>query len=118
MEYVDPHHKRTDFEAESFASDVDGPNRRIAFVGRGQHESVALVERGSTIVAIVPEAECEFVLWKAQILEKQKWLTLDFEDNPLLRRILVHIDRLDAESVDAALRSLIGSRSLLYYRRQ
>ena len=118
MNYVDPHHKRTDFEATSFASVIDGADRRIAFVGRGQHESVSLVERGSTIVAIVPEAECEFVLWKAQILETQKWLTLDFEDNPLLRRILVHIDRLDSDSVDAALRSLIGFRSLLYYRRE
>ena len=116
MKYVDPHHKRTDFEAESFASDSEGTNRRIAFVGRGQHKSVALVERGETIVAIVPEAECEFVLWKAQILEKQKWLTLDFENNPLLSRILVHIDLIDSDSVDAALRSLIGSRSLLYYR--
>jgi hypothetical protein len=118
MEYVDSHHKRTDFEAEFFASEVDGTNRRIAFVGRGRHVSVTLVERGATVVAIVPEAECEFVLRKAQILEKQSWLTLDFEDNPLLRRILVHIDRLDADRVDAALRSLIGSRAVLYYRHE
>ena len=118
MEYVDPHHKRTEFEADSFASDTDGTKGRIAFVGRGHHKSVTLVERGSTIVAIVPEADGEFVLWKVQILEKQKWLTLDFEDNPSLRRILVHIDRLDADGVDAALRSLIGLHSLLYYRRE
>jgi hypothetical protein len=117
MEYVDSYHKRTDFVAESFSSDADGSDRRIAFVGHGQHKSVVLLERGSSIVAIVPEAECDFLLWKAQILEKQRWLTLDFEDNPLLRRILVHIDRIDADALDAALKSLIGKRSLLYYRR-
>ena len=117
MEYTDPHHKRTEFTAESFSSDVDGASRRIAFVGSGQHDSVVLLERGSTVVAIVPEEKGDFVLWKAQILEKSKWLALDFEDNPLLRRILVHIDRLDANRLDDALKSLIGSRSLLYYRR-
>jgi hypothetical protein len=116
MKYADPHHKRTDFEAESFASDSEGANHRIAFVGHGQHQSVELVERGEKIVAIIPETEYEFVLWKAQILEKQKWLTLDFENNPLLSRILVHIDLIDFDSVDAALRSLIGTRSLIYYR--
>lgn len=116
MEYVDPHHKRTDFTATSFSSDVDGALRRIAFVGSGQHASVVLLERDSTIVAVVPEAEYEFVLWKAQILKESKWLGLDFADNPQLRRILIHIDHLDADKLDDVLKSLIGSRSLLYYR--
>ena len=65
---------------------------------------------------MVPEAECEFVLWKVQILGKLKWLTLDFTESPLLRRILIHIDCLDADELDGALRMLIGERSLLYYR--
>ena len=116
MEYGDPHHKRTEFEADSCALEADVANRRVAFVGHGQHKSVTLVERGSNIVAIVPEADDVFVLWKAQILEKLKWLTLDFEENLLLGRILIHIDRLDVDSVDAALRSLIGSRSLHFNR--
>ena len=112
MEYGDQHHKRTEFEADSFATESEGTNRLIAFVGHGQHKSVTLVERGSNIVAIVPEADAEFVLCKAQILEKPKWLTLDFEENHLLGRILIHIDRIDVDSIDTALRSLIGSRSL------
>ena len=116
MEYLYPHHKRTDFTATSFSSDVDGARRRIAFVGSGQHASVVLLESDSTVVAGVPEAECEFVLWKVQILKKSKWLTLDLADNPQLRRILIHIDDLDTDKLDDALKSLIGSRSLLYYR--
>jgi len=116
MEYVDPHHKRTDFAADSFSSSANDTGRGIVFVGRGQHQSVVLREQGSTVVATVPEAECDFVLWKAQILEKSKWLTLDFEHNPLLSRILIHIDQLDAAQLDAAMRSLIGDRKLLYYR--
>jgi hypothetical protein len=56
------------------------------------------------------------VLWKVQILEKLKWLTLDFEDNPVLRRIVIHIDDLDTNELTAALKSLIGTRSLLYHR--
>jgi hypothetical protein len=116
MEYVDPHHKRTEFAADSFLSLADGAVRSIAFAGRGQHQSVVLREHGSTVVGIVPEAECEFVLWKAQILEKSKWLTLDFENNPLLRRILIHVDRLDLNELEAAMKSLIGTRALLFYR--
>ena len=117
MEYTDPYHKRTEFTADSFSSNTDGADRRIAFVGQGQHKSVVLRERGSTVVAVVPEAECEFVLWRAQILGKLRWLTLDFEENPRLRRIVIHIDRLDAHELDAALRLLIGARTLLYYPR-
>jgi hypothetical protein len=115
---VDPHHKRTDFSAESFSCDVDVANRRIAFVGSGKHDSVVLLERGSTVVAIIPEAKGDFVVSKVQILEKSKWLTLDFEENSLLRRILVYIDRLDADELDAALRLIIGARALLYFRRR
>lgn len=116
MEYVDPHHKRTEFTAESFSSELDGASPRIAFVGSGQHTSVVLLQRDSTVVAVVPETKCEFVLWKAQILVKLKWLILDFEDNSLLRRIVVHIDYLDAVTLEEALKSLIGTRSLLYIR--
>src|SRR5262245_32464837 len=118
MEYVDPHHKRTDFVADAFSSSGDVAGRCIAFVGHGQHKSVVLRERASTVVAAVPEAACDFVLSKAQILERSNWLTLDFEENPLLRRILIHIDRLSADELDSAMRSLIGTRSLLYYRRR
>jgi hypothetical protein len=118
MEYVDTQHKRAEFNAESFAFDSEGTNRRITFVGRGQGESVTLVERGSSLVALLSKAECELVLSKAQILEQQGWLTLDFEDNPVLRRLLIHIGRLNSNALDGALRSLIGVRSLLYFRRK
>ena len=60
--------------------------------------------------------ESEIVLWKAQILEKSKWLTLDLKDNPLLRRIVVHIDHLNVDELDADLKALIGMHSLLYFR--
>lgn len=116
MEYVDPHHKRTDFTADSFSLSGDHGSRRISFVGKGQHGSVVLFQRGTSVIAMVPEAENDFVLWKAQILP-DRWLTLDFEKNPLLSRILIHADRLDVDGLDAALRSLIGTRSVLYYRR-
>jgi hypothetical protein len=116
MEYVDPYHKRTGFVADSFSWSLEGGDRGIIFAGRGQHESVVLRERCSTVVTIVPEAGCEFVLRKVQILEQPKWLTLDFEHNPLLSRVLIHIDHLDANQLDTALRSLIGTRSLLFYR--
>jgi len=118
MEYIDPHHKRTDFNAESFSAGSDSASRRILFRGHGQHRSVVLLERGASIVATVPEAEGEFVLWKVQILEKPKWLTLDFEENPELRRILIHIDRLEINALDVALKALIGTHSLLYHRRR
>lgn len=117
MEYTDPYHKRTEFSADSFSCSGDGGSRTITFVGHGQH-AVVLREQDSTVVVVVPEAECHFVLWKAQILQKLKWLTLDFSGNPLLTRIVIHIDHLDAGELDAAMRALIASRSVLYYGRR
>lgn len=116
MEYVDPHHKRTEFTAESFSSEPEAASRRIVIAGHGQHQSVVLTERGPKIAATIRETSREFVLWKAQILGKLKWLTLDFDDNPELRRIVVHIDHLNANELAAALKSLIGARSLFYHR--
>jgi hypothetical protein len=116
MKYVDQHHKRTDFTADSFSSDAIGRERSVSFIGSGQHQSIILSERGSTIVAIVPEAGCEFVVRKVQMFEKLKWLTLDFENNLLLHRILIHIDFLEADELDLVLKSLIAERPLPYYR--
>ena len=117
MEYIDPHHKRSEFTAESFSSSVDNAVLRVVFTGHGQHQSVVLKEQGPNIVATVPEAECDFVLWKTQLMETPRWLTLDFEKNPLLSRIVIHIGDLNADDLDAALTALIGSRSLLYFKR-
>ena len=115
MEYSDPHHKRTHFTADSFSSEVDGVTRRVVFAGRGLHSSALLAQRGSSVVAIVPEMKVELVLWKAQVLERQKWLTLDFEANPMLSRILIHIDQLDPKTLACALREMIGPRKLLFH---
>lgn len=117
MDYVDPHHKRTDFTAESFSSSDNGAITSIAFVGHGRHESVVLQQRDTTLVATVPEAPNEFVLRKVQLLRKFRWLILDFEENQLLRRIVIYIDRLDAGALDTAVAALIGTRSLPYYNR-
>jgi hypothetical protein len=115
MEYSDPHHKRTHFTADSFSSEVDGVERCVVFTGHGLHGSVLLAERGPSVAAIVPELKSELVLWKIQVLERQKWLTLDFEANPLLSRILIHIDQLDPKALASALREVIGPRKLLFH---
>lgn len=115
MEYSDPHHKRTHFTAEAFSTTNDVEARRLSFEGHGLHKSVHLAERGASVVVTVPELEAELVLWKIQILERQKWLTLDFEANPLLSRILVHIDRVEPRALESAIREVVGSRKLLFH---
>ena len=116
MEYVDPHHKRTEFSADSFSFDSEGEDASMRFVGSGQHESITLRKRGTDVVAIVPEKESEFALTKVQILESLQWLTLDFRENPLLTRIVIQTNRLNLEHLDSAMRALIATRLPFYHR--
>jgi hypothetical protein len=116
MEYIDPHHKRTNFTATSFSEDTDSACRRLAFAGQGQHGEVILIERGSAIAAVVPETSIEFTIGKVQILDRLKWLTLDFEENTVLRRIVIHIDQLDADQLSASLKRMIGARPVIFNR--
>jgi hypothetical protein len=115
MEYVDPHHKRTDFTATSYRKEDGAGGKRIVLSGHGLHASVVLRESGESIATIVPEFKEEFVLWKIQILERQKWLTLDFRAYPTLTRILVHIDELNRSSLEEDIRDLVGGRNLLFH---
>lgn len=117
MEYSDPHHKRLEFYADSFAAESEGALRRIIIVGHGQRKSLNLEERGSQIAAIIPEADAEFVLRNIQVIDKFKWLILDFEQNHLIGRILIHTERIHLAGFELALRSLIGSRPLGFHRR-
>jgi hypothetical protein len=118
MEYVDPYHKRTEFTADAYSSACDENGRRVVFSGRDHRVSVVLHERDTTIIASIPDTEHDIVLLKAHILGKLKWLILDFENNPVLLRIVVLIEGLDADELEADLKSLIGTRSVLYFRSQ
>ena len=116
MDYVDPYHKRIEFSAVSFCSESEGTGQRMIFSSHDLRSSVTLTERGSQIAAKVSEEEGIFILWKVQIMERLHWLTLDFEENPILRRIVVHIEHLDVNELDAALRQMFGARTLQYIR--
>jgi hypothetical protein len=115
MEYGDPHHKRTSFTATSYVLEAGAGGQRIVFTGHGLHASVVVRESGESIVAVVPEFKEEFALWKIQIMERQKWLTLDFRAYPTLTRILIHIDELDPTRLGEALREIVGNRKLLFH---
>ena len=115
MDYTDPHHKRIEFRAVSYRSETIGAVRRVMFFTNNPNGSVTLVERGPLIAAIVAKEDCDFILWKVQILDNLNWLILDIKDNPKLSRIVVVIEGLDATGLDVELKEMFAGRSLLYY---
>jgi hypothetical protein len=116
MQYIDSHHKRVEFSAVSFRGECNEALRSLVFTGQNSQETVSVFARESSIAARISSEEEDFVLRKLQILDGNSWLTLDFERNPKLSRLVVSIAGIDFDDLDLALKELIGSRSVLYFR--
>jgi hypothetical protein len=116
VDYTDPYHKRIEFGATSFSSEPEDTGERVTFLSHNPHNTVTVTERGPQVAVTVSEEDVSLVLWKVQIIERLHWLILDFENNPILSRIVVRIERLNVNQLEAALRRVFGERKLLYFR--
>jgi hypothetical protein len=116
MQYIDPHHKRVEFRAASFRVESNGAKKSLVFAAQDSKETVTVFASEALVAARISSEEEDFVLWKIQILEGNSWLTLDFKQNPKLSRLVVRIAGMSFDDLDLALKELIASRPVLYYR--
>lgn len=116
LAYVDPHHKRVEFHAGSFHSQRSAEHT-LVLPHREDGRAVKLIDRGSDIVGTVDGLDGELTVRQVQILEPMKWLVIDFLENPTLRRIVVHVEPLNVEALDTALRELLAEKPVAYYCR-
>jgi hypothetical protein len=93
---------RVGFNASSFASG-SGEFRQLEFYEISSDRRLLLVNEGSSIVTALSDSEGNFRLRKAQLLESIGSLFLDFESNPDLHRVMVTLEELEIEDLDAAL---------------
>ncbi len=115
MKITDPIKRRVEFRALSMGMDTKA--NRMTLLGRDHTESVLLSASDTEVSAVTSLTQQKLTIEKIQILGRQAWLTLDFDRESEISRVVVDIAELDQLLLHSYLSALIGNAPILYFNR-